>query len=86
MPTRFERKREEHEIRMRTWLAVFACGLLGVCCLAALSMFFFQGFCSAGFHLPDPILHWIAVVTIGSLGGLTGIVYRGLFPMTTRSP
>lgn len=74
------RRREEHTMAMQRCLAAGVGILLSVSSIASLSIFFLQGFHVSGFNLSESLMHWIGAMTIGSLGGLTTIVYRAFFP------
>jgi hypothetical protein len=70
---------EKHQIKMQQWLAVAALILFSVSCIAALTLFYLQGFHWGGFNLPDNLMHWLGAVTVGTLASLALIVYQALF-------
>jgi hypothetical protein len=76
---RLIRKKANHEMKMQLFLAHFICLWLGFSCLAALAIFFLQGFHAWGFRLETGLMHWVGVATVGALAGLAGTVYAEFF-------
>src|SRR5258708_39680200 len=74
-----ERRRAIHLIAMQRFLAIFICTALGVSRLAALALFYFQGFRAWGFRLDPREIHWIGFATVGALAGLAATVFSSLF-------
>ena len=74
-----ERRRIVHLISMQRFLVVFIFVALGVSSLAALALFYFQGFRAWGFWLDPREMHWIGLATVGALVGLAATVVGSLF-------
>ena len=47
--------------------------------IATFAIFFFHGFKLGGFILPESLLRWLGVATIGEIGGLASLVYGAFF-------
>ena len=42
-------------------------------------IFLLQGFKLGGFNLPEELLRWLGIATVGEVGGLAALVYGSLF-------
>lgn len=69
----------EHQMKLQNYLAKFACAFLGFSSFVALFLFCAQGFSLWRFRLDTGLMHWLGVVTIGTLSGLMYVVYRSTF-------
>lgn len=54
--------------------------------IATFTIFFFHGFKLGGFILPESLLHWLGVATIGEIGGLVFLVYGAFFKGKGKPP
>jgi hypothetical protein len=74
-----QRRMARHNWALQTYLARFTCACLGVCCLTSLALFCLQGFHAWGFGLETGLMHWLGGATIGAIGAVASMVYRGTF-------
>jgi len=66
-------------IKLKGFLARFACISLGICCFFALVLFCLQGLRFHGFDLDPGLMHWLGLATVGCVGSLALIVYKSTF-------
>lgn len=68
-----------HTMHMQRMLAIFVCTALALSLISALGIFYLQGFHWMGFNLPENLMHWIGLATIGAIASLSSMVYGAFF-------
>ena len=74
-----EAKKLDHRIYLQRTLTLFVCRTLGFTCLAAIGIFYCQGFHVGGFHLDAKLMNWIGGVTLGTIASLAATIVTALF-------
>lgn len=83
-PTDLEQRRENHRMKLQRELVRFACRTYGATCIAAIILFYLQGFHLFGFWLDSRAMYWIGGTTIGAIGGLTATICKDVFQPRSR--
>jgi hypothetical protein len=60
-------------------MVTFLLSAYGGLLAGTLTLFFLQGFRTAGFHLEESTMHWLGGATIGEIGGLLTMTFGYFF-------
>jgi hypothetical protein len=86
-PDRYIRSIERiRDMAIKGKLVNFLLFSFGGVVIATFTIFFFHGFKLGGFILPESLLRWLGVATIGEIGGLASLVYGAFFRGKGKTP